>query len=248
MPLYKTAQRNSLFRPALDDFYVFPEVHKGNWMRFFEAMDADEEKILSWAEKSDIKHPKAWYESLHKFLFDVYSGTPKLLKKAAKESFQAFLKDVRANHMKNPKPDYWYHHQQGVTLQRFVDVLQEAAELAEPEQAISYINARMMNLGYHLYSEYILSKTDQYKKVKHVASEMNREAYDLECLALGKNPLSTIEEGDFVYHTVANEKFKVERVIWDDPDHTSLSTIVARNDKNAPVVFTDLWNLKQARA
>jgi hypothetical protein len=244
MPLYNTAQRNSLFRPALDDYYVFPEVHKPQWFKFFEAMEADEEKILTWAEKSDIKHPKAWYESLHKFLFDIYSGTPKMLKKAAKENFQAFLKDVQSNHVKNPKPDYWYHDYD-VTPKRFMEVLKEAAELKEPEQSIAYINARMMNLGFYLYSEYILSKTEHYKKVKHIASDLNKQAYDLECLALGKSPISGIKEGDTVTHFLCPKaKFTVEKIVWDDPDHASLSTVIARNEQKAPVFFTDPWNIK----
>jgi hypothetical protein len=244
MPLHNTAQRKSLFRPALDDYYVFPEVHKAQWMKFFDAMEADEEKIISWAEKSDIEHPKAWYESLHKFLFDVYSGTPKMLKKAAKESFQSFLKEVHSNHLKNPKPDYWYNQQQ-ITPQRFVDMIKEAAEIKDIEQAISYINARVMSLGFYLYSEYILSKTDQYSKAKHVASELNKQAYDLECLALGKSPVNTLKEGDTVTHFFSkHSKYTVEKVVWDDPDHASLSTVIARNEKKAPVFFTDPWNIQ----
>lgn len=244
MPLYNTAQRNSLFRPALDDYYVFPEEHKPQWFKFFEAMEADEEKILAWAEKADIKHPKAWYESLHKFLFDVYSGTPKMLKKAAKEDFQAFLKEVHNNHVKNPKPDYWYHNHD-VTPRRFMEVLQEAADLANIEQCIAYINARMMNLGFYLYSEYILSKTEHYKKVKHVASELNKQAYDLECLALGTSPIYRIKEGDTVGHFLCPKaKFVVEKIAWDDPDHTSISTVIARNEKKAPVFISDPWNLQ----
>jgi hypothetical protein len=244
MPLYNTAQRNSLFRPALDDYYVFPEAHKPQWFKFFESMEADEDKILDWAEKSDIKHPKAWYESLHKFLFDMYSGTPKMLKKAAKESFQSFLKDVHSNHIKNPKPDYWYRDQD-VTPKRFIEVLKEASEIKDLEQTIAYINARMMNLGFYLYSEYILSKTEFYKKVKHVASDFNRQAYDLECLALGKSPVSAIKEGDTFTHFLSpKDKFTVENVVWDDPDHVSFSTVIARNEKKAPVFFTDPWNIK----
>lgn len=245
MPLYNTAQRNSLFRPALDDYYVFPEEHKLQWIKFFDSMDADEEKIIDWAEKSDIAHPKAWYESLHKFLFDMYSGNPTMLKKAAKESFQSFLKEVRSNHIKNPKPEDWYHHKYQITINRFVDVLKEAAEVKQPEQAIAYINARMMNLGYYLYSEYILSKTKEYKNVKNVASELNRQAYDLECLALGKSPINHIREGDtFTHFFCPNAKFTVEKVVWDDPDCTSLSTIIARNEKKAPVFFIDPWNIR----
>ncbi len=243
MPLFKTAQRKSLLEPAVDDYYVFPEIHKYSWFKFFEAMDADEDKIIAWAEQADIKHPKAWYESLHRFLFDVYSGTPVMLKKAAKSLFSDFLLEVHGNHAKNPKPDYWYHQQQ-ITSKRFLEVLEEAAAIEGCEQAIRYINARIMNLGFYLYSEYILSKTDFYKQVKHVASQKNKQAYDLESLVLGRAPVD-IHEGDTFCHAFcAEDKFVADRIVYDDPDQASPSVIIARNENNVPFFFTDLWNLR----
>jgi hypothetical protein len=243
MPLYKTAQRGSHLRPKLDDYYVFPEVHKGNWAKFYESMDGDQEKILSWADKSGIEHPKAWFESLHRFLFDIYTGTPAMLKKAAKENFGSFLKEIHSNHMKNPKPDRWYHAQ-GITPRRFMEVMRDAAEIKQTDQAIAFINARVMNLGFYLYSEFILSKTDEGKKLKSVASQKNKEAYDLECLALGKSPLCKLREGDIVEHSLCpQEKLAIEKIVWDDPDHSSLSVVMARNEKKTPFIIVDIWNL-----
>lgn len=245
MPLYKTAQRGTHLRRELDDFYVFPEVHKENWAKFYESMDGDQEKILAWAEKSGIDYPKAWFESLHHFLFDVYTGTPAMLKKAAKENFGSFLKEVHSNHSKNPKPERWYHAQ-GITPRRFIEVMQEAAEIKQPDQAIAYINARVMNLGYYLYSEYILSKTENNKKIKSVASQKNKEAYDLECLTLGKSPLCSLQEGKKVAHALCPEEdLTVEKIVWEDPDNSSLSVVVARNEKKAPFIIVDVWNLTE---
>jgi hypothetical protein len=243
MPLFKTAQRNSLSKPALDDYYLFPDKHKSGWMKFFEAMDADEEKIIAWAEKSDIEHPKAWYESLHKFLFDMYSGTPAMLKKAAKETFSAFLEEVASNHEKNPKLDYWYHNQQ-IKRQRFIEVLKEAAQFEDIAETIRYINARMMNLGFYLYSEYILSKTKFYSDTQKIASELNKQAYDLECLVLGKSPVE-IKEGDLFNHAFSeSEKYRVEQIVWDTPDKVSPSAIVAKDMRELPVLIIDLWNIQ----
>lgn len=245
MPMVKTAQRGSHLRPGLDDYYVFPEQHKGNWARFYESMDGDQEKILAWADKAGIEHPKAWFESLHRFLFDIYTGTPAMLKKAAKENFGSFLKEVHSNHLKNPKPVTWYRAQ-GITPQRFIDVMSEAAEIKQIEQAIAYVNARIMNLGYYLYAEYLLSKTDEAKKLRSVASQRNHEAYDLECLTFGKSPLVGIKEGDFVTHAFKDGlKLAVERIVWEDPDQSSISVIVARDKHKTPYIISDIWNLRK---
>lgn len=246
MPLLRTAQRGSHLRPARDDYYVFPEQHKGNWARFYESMGGDQEKILSWADKAGIEHPKAWFESLHRFLFDLYSGTAAMLKKAAKDNFSAFLKDIHTNHTKNPKPVSWYRAQ-GITPNRFLEVMKEASEIKQIDQAIAYVNARVMNLGYYLYAEYILSKTDEAKSIKSVAAQRNKEAYDLECLALGRSPLSALKEGDNVIHSFANFiELAVEKIIWEDPDHSSIATIVARDKNKTPYILSDIWNLRKS--
>ena len=82
------AQQHSWGDQPLYNFYHFPDEHKKNWMKFWESMDGDMDKIMDFAKKADIDSPVEWFESLHKFLFDFFAGTPKLLKYASKKPLE----------------------------------------------------------------------------------------------------------------------------------------------------------------
>lgn len=209
-------------------------------MVFWKEMDGDKEKILEFAEKSEIENPEDWYEELHRFLFDFFSGDDRLLKKAAKKTFGEFLKQLAENHVNNPKEKMWYF-KKGLKPKDFIRVMQFAAEMSEPRQAISYINARTPDFGAELYSEYILSKTPGKKEIQSIASDLNKKAYMLEVQATKKTAFDIFAVGDVVSHSLfPNDEFTVVAV---DKENEML---VLEDDKERESYVFDLWNLEKA--
>jgi len=179
MPLLAVGQRHSWVKQPPYNFYRFPDEHRGNWKTFWEEMDGDREKILAFAEKSDIECPCEWFESLHWFLFDIFSGDEKLMRKASKGGFGSFLAQVATNHINSPKEKEWYFLK-GVTPENFIRVVETAAEIDDIRHCVAYVNARMKEFGSALYSEFLLSKVVEKKELKSIASELNKKAYALE--------------------------------------------------------------------
>jgi len=92
------AQKHQWTKQPPYNFYHFPEEHRDGWEKFWESMDGDLDKVLKFAKTTGIECPNEWAESLHIFLFDIFAGNPKLLKKAAKENFKGFLGTVAKNY------------------------------------------------------------------------------------------------------------------------------------------------------
>ena len=242
MPLYATAQKHKSLNQPTYGHYTFPHEHKCGWMEFWKAMDGDLDKIIDFAKKAEIESPTEWFESLHWFLFDTFYGNPAILKKASASSFQTFLKQVAENHTKNPKPKHWYTAHQ-ITIDKFVRAMEAASEIQDTPQAISFINARIMALGSHLYAEYLLSKTKHFSDLKSVASSKNKEAYEMEKQALGASPLATLKVGEAVTHALhPGQSFPVLQVFLDKDDVDSL---VVESEGNV-TAFEDVWNVARA--
>jgi len=236
----KSAQRFSFNKPAPNNLYHFPREHKAGWQAFWESMDGDTDKILDFAKKSDIDSPEEWFSALHLFLFDVFSGNPNLLKVASGKSFGEFLKQVAENHTKDPKDKNWYV-EKGITKNKFIAALERAADIADVKQAIGYVNARIVNLGFYLYSEYLLAKTEGKSKLKSVASGMNKQAYELEHKALGYSPLEDLAIGDKIGHSLApHNVFMVVDVV---KDNSTIEMIVARDLHGKAAYIEDIWNV-----
>lgn len=242
MPLLTAQKHQWTYQPPYN-FYHFPEEHRIGWQTFWEEMGGDIDKILDFARAAKIDSPEEWFESLHIFLFSTFSGNPKLLKTAAKKDFGGFLQTVIKNHQDNPKQKQWYTVR-GVTRDGFIAVLERAADIKDLRQAVAFINARVKDLGFHLYSEFILAQTSARSKIKSVASDLNKQAYEIECEVLGKSPLEGIAENVVVAHALFPEdRFVITDVIRNDD--SSLLLLVAK-DLNGKVAFIpDLWNVTQ---
>ena len=241
MPLL-TAQKHQWTGQPPYNFYHFPDEHRAGWQKFWEAMDGDFDKIIDFAKKADIECPKEWYESLHLFLFDIFAGNPKLLKCAANKSFGGFIGDVAKNHSDSPKQKDWYTVR-GVTTRQFIAMLERAAEIKDVRQAVAFINARVKDLGFYLYSEFLLAKTEGKSALKSVASDLNKKAYEIECEVLGQSPIEGIEEGTVVKHSLfPSDNFMITDVVRDEND--LLSVVVGRDSIGRVAFFSDLWNLQ----
>jgi len=239
MPFLKLGQRFNKQPP--NNLYHFPYEHKEGWMTFWKAMEGDMDKILAWAKKAGVEGPAEWFESLHRFLFDVFSGNPKLLKEASGKTFGEFLKQVAKNHTTDPKPKQWYTVR-GLTRSGFIGALERAAEISNLRQAIAYVNARVLDMGFYLYSEYLLSKSEGKSKLKSVASDLNKKAYNIECTALGESPLASLKKGSTVEHGLfPGEALMVVDIVSDDQD---IDMVVARDSQGNPAYIEDIWNLK----
>lgn len=240
MPLL-TAQKHQWTEQPLYNFYHFPEEHRANWESFWEELGGDIGDILDFAKQAGIDSPKEWLESLHRFLFLEFSGDFALTKSAASKSFGDFLSTIAKNHQDKPKDRAWYRDH-GVTATKFISVLEHAAEIKDLRQSVAYVNARIQDYGFSLYSEYTLTKTSQKNKIKSVASDMNKEAYDLESAALGESPLSGLRDGNVVSHALfPNEKFMVIDVVANDSD---IEMLVTRDTAGHVAFITDLWNVQ----
>lgn len=240
MPLL-TAQKHSWKNQPPNNFYHFPEEHKAGWKKFWESMDGDMDKIIDFAKSADIECPAEWFESLHRFLFDVFCGDPKILKCAAEKGFKEFLGQVIKNHKEKPKEKAWYV-KQCITPEKFIGVLERAAEITDVRQAVALINAHMKDLGFGLYSEFILSKTKAKSEIKSVASDLNKKAYVLECEALGESPISGLHEGNVIGHSLhSKDYFMVTEVVHDDKDNIEM--VVARDEHGHVAFIKDLWNV-----
>jgi hypothetical protein len=235
MPLLISAQKHQWTKQPPYNFYHFPEEHRAGWQAFWNEMKGDIDKILEFAKKADIECPNEWCESLHIFLFDVFAGNPKLLKKAAGKTFGEFLNAVIKNHKDSPKEKQWYTVR-GITQKKFIAMLERGADIQDIRQAVAFINARVKDLGFHLYSEFLLSKTKHKSEIKNVASEMNKKAYELECEAIGHSPLEGISEGDVISHALfPNEKFMITEVAND--------MLVTRDSQGKVAFIKDFWNV-----
>ncbi len=237
-----TAQKHSWIRQPPYNFYHFPEEHRKGWEKFWKEMDGDETKVLDFAKKADIECPCEWFESLHRFLFGVFCGNPKMLKHAASKDFKTFLGQTAKNHQNEPKERDWYTIR-GITHPNFVAMLERAAEVNDVRQAVAFVNARVKDFGFYLYSEYILSKTEGKSEIKSVASDLNKQAYELECKAIGESPIGGLDDGCIINHSLFPEdKFVVTEVLRKVNDE--IETLVAQ-DKDGHIAFIqDLWNVQ----
>lgn len=255
MPLKINAFNHDCFDQPPRNLYSFSGEQKHAWSLFWEEMDGDLDKILKFAKDSGIENPEEWFESLHHFLFDVFSGNSKLLKKAAKKTFQEFLAQIAENHINDPKDKYWYFNK-GLTKQKFIRMIEGAAEVVDLRQAISYLNSRVSNdFGSKVYSEYILSKTPQKKEIISIASEMNKKAWEIESSLSGK--YVTVNISDKIKHfCFPKEEFTVTGMhrstakikISGETEHIEpLQTCLIVKDSKGKVGYIfDLWNVEKA--
>ena len=240
MPML-TAQKHSWTKQPPYNFYHFPEEHKANWKNFWEEMDGDLDKIIEFADKSGVECPCEWAESLHRFLFDTFIGDPKVYKKTAESNnFGTFLKDVAKNHQDDPKDKSWYLIR-GVSQRTFVATMERAADIKDVRQAVAYINARIKDLGFYLYSEFILNKAPGKGKIKSIASELNKKAYGLENEALEDNRINYVKIGSTVKHALfPDDVFMVTHI--EKKASGELDMLIVRDQKGRVSFIQDFWN------
>jgi hypothetical protein len=242
MPLL-TAEKHQWTKQPPYNFYHFPEEHRAGWQTFWEEMDGDLDKILEFAKKASIECPNEWFESLHRFLFLTFAGNAKLLKSGADTSFGTFLGKIRDNHSNNPKNKQWYTVR-GITQNNFIAMLERASEIKDVRQVVAFINARVKDLGFYLYSEFLLSKTKGKSEIKSVASDFNKKAYKLEKKALGRSPLDALVAGNEISHSLFPEDtFEVTEVVRDASNEITM--LVTRDSQNRVAFIADLWNVAQ---
>jgi hypothetical protein len=241
MPLL-TAQKHQWTKQPPYNFYHFPEEHRAGWTIFWEEMDGDLEKIAEFAEKSDVECPCEWLESLHRFLFGTFSGESKLMKTAAEGGFPAFVKQTIKNHKDDPKERDWYSVR-GITHDKFLGMLERAAEIIDPRQSVAFINARVKDLGFFLYSEFVLAKTKGKSEIKSIASDLNKKAYNLESTVLGESPINGLNPGTTVLNALLpGEFFMVTEVVRTASD--DIESLVTRDTKGKVAFMKDLWNVQ----
>jgi hypothetical protein len=241
MPLL-TAQKHQWTKQPPYNFYHFPDEHLVGWQKFWEEMDGDLDKILAFAEKASIECPCEWFESLHRFLFGTFAGDVKLLKTAAEKDFKAFLKQTAENHQKEPLSKEWYTVK-GITQNNFIAMLERAAEITDVRQAVAFVNSRIRDLGFFLYSAYILSKTKGKSEVKALASDLNKKAYVLETDAIGESPINGITAGLTVTHALfPGDFFMITEVLRTASDE--IETLVTRDPRGHIAFINDVWNVQ----
>lgn len=233
MPLYKEAQSHSCFDQKPVGIYSFVEDQKENWRAFWKVHNGDVEKILDFAKKSGIENPWNWVDELHLFLFNRFSGNINLLKHAASKNFNSFLAQVLKNHINNPRNPKWYL-KFGVNYKMFTSYLEKAINDYEKDSdAIIFLNARIRNFGSEIHSEFILSKTNEVKNIKSIASKKNKEAYDIELKEIGNQ----FKIGSTISYT----KFPEEEFEIIDIDTKDDYLVV--EDKNEAIGYIfDTWN------
>jgi len=232
MSLLIDAQSHSCFNLPKPGLYHFSEEHRQGWSEFWHIMDGDLDKIVDWAVKAGIEDPEIWYNELHKFLFDVYSGDYRLLRKAAADNFQSFLASLANNHSNEPKDRRWYTSI-GLLPDEFVRILESASELKDIRDVIHYINGRVPDLGFKLYEQFLLSRTGVQKKTARIISNLRKKAFEIEaeygCVKLP-------QPGNVVGHiNFPGEKFVVTAVV------NKIITAMDENGKDC--FFADPWNL-----
>jgi len=234
--LLKTAQTNRPgFSQVTEGMYQFFPKHMAAWSEFWKNMDGDRERILAWANDVGIQFPKGWYTALYQFLFNHFSGDEKLLRSAAKEEkFHEFIAQVVENHIKEPQDKWWYINK-GVTYDKYIRMMEHAAEISDSYHAVAFINARCRNLGDELYNEYLLGVAGKKAEVKLEADKLNRKAYELERGVYESN----YEPGDKVCYSLDPE---VDLTVVGAVDNG----ILAARDTGALSYIEDLWNLRRA--
>jgi hypothetical protein len=254
MPLLKIADRYVDDKPRC--LYDFPRSHKPLWEEFWRALDGDYDKILDFAKKGGVENPVEWLEELHRFLFDVFSGCPELVKKASADAFGKFINKIAEQHIKNPREKHWYL-ERGVLPDDFIDCLKEASKLETPKETILYLNNQIINFGTDLYSEFLLLKTKQSADIKALASKLTKDAYDIELAIVGDaHPVrSHIKLGSkFKHKNCGDVTFEctgthirssthringTKRIVAD----TKYPVVFCKDDNDAPHAFDDVWNL-----
>jgi len=241
MPLL-TAQKHQWTGQPPYNFYHFPDEHLAGWRKFWEEMDGDMDKILGFAETAGVECPNEWFESLHRFLFGIFVGDPKLLKCASEDGFKAFLKKTSEEHKKKPMDKFWYSVR-GITKNNFIAMMERASEINDVRQCVAFVNARVKDLGFFLYSAYLLSKTKGNSEVKALASDLNKKAYTLETSAIGESPISGITAGITVTHALfPNEFFMITEVARTASEDVEM--LVARDGKGHIAFIKDVWNIQ----
>ena len=234
MPMLKAQQHPDMFGHPPAGLYHFNEIHRDGWRTFWKEMDGDVDKILKWADAAGIEDSKIWYQELHKFLFDFYSGDTSLIRKAAKGKFVDYIAQVTKNHINDPKPGWWYN-ERGVNYEKFISILQRSVDSTDERSVIYFLNARLVDFGFNLYSEYLLSKTGYEKSMQSIASNMRKKAYDIEQSICGE--YEDLEEGDIIRHAnFPGETFQVLEV-------ADGVTVTADKD-GLDCYVTDPWNVE----
>jgi hypothetical protein len=207
-------------------------------------MDGDFDKIIKFAEDSKIECPNEWFESLHRFLFGIYYGDPKILKCGAFEDkgFKDFVKKTSEEHKKNPMDKYWYTVR-GITKDNFIAMLERACEVNDPRQSVAFVNARVKDYGFFLYSAYLLSKTKGKSEVKTQASKLNQQAYQLETDAIGESPISGVTAGLTVTHALFPEEFFMVTDVVRTASN-ELEMLVTRDKQGHVAFIKDVWNVQ----
>ena len=238
MPLHHTAQNHSWVNMPPFGIYKFVDKQRPQWEAFWREMEGDIDKIAEFAQKSEVPSPYNWVEQLHRFLFDTFSGDPRLMKYAAKKNFGEFLKQVVENHINDPRERAWYASK-GVQKRDYISTLERASLFEKPDEAIVFINARIIDMGAKLYSEYVLSKTPQSKEIVSIASKLNKQAYKIEQKITGKVIPFELKAGDEIKHArFPGEKFTVLEI-----DSEEDPFLVVRDAENKVGYITDVWNV-----
>ena len=168
--------------------YQFGEAQLPQWREFWRACDGDTAKCLEAAKDMGVSDPHNFVGALHRFLFYMWPGDVDLQKggfgrqgQAKPKDFLSFMHKIADDHESEPMPKHWYQDL-GVTHEQYVGILR-AGNVVEPdneEHLVAYINARIPDLGFKLYSSYLLFRAPRAKAtVKKVRESLERVAAKL---------------------------------------------------------------------
>jgi len=181
MPQLTARYRTNRWRPYGQ--YQFSEANRNQWEEFWRASDGDLQEVMKYAEAVKMKDPLNFAAALHRFLFWVWPGTSfEKTAQAKPKSFAAYLQKIAEEHAAEPNDKHWYF-KLGCTPSEYVRVLRlEGVDDADEEYLVTYVNARVPDLGFKLYESYHLlilpqakaTMQEVHENLRKVASELRQ--------------------------------------------------------------------------
>jgi hypothetical protein len=166
-------------------YYFSPDL-LSQWQEFWQSINGDINECLKFAEKGSISDPNQWCASLHKFLFSVWPGNPKLLMKEAKvNSLQGYVTLIADQHRETPREKSFYI-KLAVTGDDFVRIMDSAKAFESEYDIIQFINARIPDYGNRVLEEYALqfggfeAVQEKVAELRSLAKKVRKEAAKLD--------------------------------------------------------------------
>jgi hypothetical protein len=226
MPLFKISGKH--LEIPVHGLYTFAEEHKEDWHKFWINMQGDIDKILDFAKDLGIESPKDWLEELHRFLFDIFSGSYRMITASNNLTFNQFLKGIIENHKKSPKTHYWYACHD-TDLNGFIKIFEIASEFDDYKEAINHINARIRDFGSKVFNEWVLTKAKESGEIKSIATNKIKEMNKLERTIFGAR---NFKIGEKINYFGFNDSLEITEICMEPITKISFKDLKMCTNKN----------------